>query len=202
MFILYSLLIVHFFFVSFNFKGEIFPFVLWSPTHIPAKTMPFPFGKSQKSPAEIVKSLKENVAYLEKLESPESRKCEKVSAFYFFLLKSRCKCFSTLWSVIESEKLTVFPVGCRGSIKKSCIVERGAVWHWRQGASDWGSGPTSSRALQHQPPHFTDSKSTEDWFWGAYHSVWNVWITTTSVLLEDILLCALTTHLLFALFDL
>uniref|UniRef100_A0A8C1UA88 Calcium binding protein 39, like 1 n=1 Tax=Cyprinus carpio TaxID=7962 RepID=A0A8C1UA88_CYPCA len=41
--------------------------------------MPFPFGKSQKSPAEIVKSLKENVAYLEKLESSESKKCEKVA---------------------------------------------------------------------------------------------------------------------------
>ncbi|KAF4104749.1 calcium binding protein 39, like 1 [Onychostoma macrolepis] len=41
--------------------------------------MPFPFGKSQKSPAEIVKSLKEHVAYLEKLESSESKKCEKVA---------------------------------------------------------------------------------------------------------------------------
>ncbi|XP_026081380.1 calcium-binding protein 39-like [Carassius auratus] len=41
--------------------------------------MPFPFGKSQKSPAEIVKSLKENVANLEKLESSESKKCEKVA---------------------------------------------------------------------------------------------------------------------------
>jgi calcium binding protein 39 len=40
--------------------------------------MPFPFGKSQKSPAEIVKSLKENVAYLEKLDAAESKKCEKV----------------------------------------------------------------------------------------------------------------------------
>ncbi|NP_001139844.1 calcium-binding protein 39 [Salmo salar] len=37
--------------------------------------MPFPFGKSQKSPAEIVKSLKENVAYLEKLDAAESKKC-------------------------------------------------------------------------------------------------------------------------------
>lgn len=40
--------------------------------------MPFPFGKSQKSPAEIVKSLKENVACLEKLETSDSKKCEKV----------------------------------------------------------------------------------------------------------------------------
>ncbi|KAG5843624.1 hypothetical protein ANANG_G00152910 [Anguilla anguilla] len=40
--------------------------------------MPF-FGKSQKSPAEIVKSLKENVAYLEKLEATESKKCEKIT---------------------------------------------------------------------------------------------------------------------------
>ncbi|XP_031443480.1 calcium binding protein 39, like 1 isoform X1 [Clupea harengus] len=41
--------------------------------------MPFPFGKSQKSPAEIVKSLKENVACLEKLETSDSKKCEKVA---------------------------------------------------------------------------------------------------------------------------
>ncbi|RXM90702.1 Calcium-binding protein 39 [Acipenser ruthenus] len=39
--------------------------------------MPFPFGKSQKNPAEIVKSLKENVAVLEKLEPTETKKCEK-----------------------------------------------------------------------------------------------------------------------------
>uniref|UniRef100_A0A672HD50 Calcium-binding protein 39-like n=1 Tax=Salarias fasciatus TaxID=181472 RepID=A0A672HD50_SALFA len=41
--------------------------------------MPFPFGKSQKSPAEIVRSLKENVAYMEKLDSADSKKCEKVA---------------------------------------------------------------------------------------------------------------------------
>ncbi|XP_061901412.1 calcium binding protein 39, like 1 [Entelurus aequoreus] len=41
--------------------------------------MPFPFGKSQKSPAEIVRSLKENVAYMEKLDAGESKKCEKVA---------------------------------------------------------------------------------------------------------------------------
>lgn len=40
--------------------------------------MPFPFGKSQKSPAEIVKNLKENVACLEKLESSDNKKSEKV----------------------------------------------------------------------------------------------------------------------------
>nr|XP_006633048.1 PREDICTED: calcium-binding protein 39-like [Lepisosteus oculatus] len=40
--------------------------------------MPFPFGKSQKSPAEIVRSLKENMAYLEKLDTSEGKKCEKV----------------------------------------------------------------------------------------------------------------------------
>ena len=42
--------------------------------------MPFPFGKSQKSPAEIVRSLKEHVAYMEKLDAGDSKKCEKVSA--------------------------------------------------------------------------------------------------------------------------
>lgn len=41
--------------------------------------MPFPFGKSQKNPAEIVRSLKENVAYMEKLDAGDSKKCEKVS---------------------------------------------------------------------------------------------------------------------------
>lgn len=138
--------------------------------------MPFPFGKSQKSPAEIVKSLKENVAYLEKLESSESKKCEKVGPF--FMSTSQCKCFSKLWTVTESEKLTVFPVGCRGSIQKSCVAERGAVWHRRQRASDWGSGSTGSRALQHQPPHFPHSKPTEDWFRGARHCFLNVWNTS------------------------
>lgn len=46
--------------------------------------MPFPFGKSQKSPAEIVKNLKENMAYMEKLDATESKKCEKVSNCVFF----------------------------------------------------------------------------------------------------------------------
>ncbi|XP_068596539.1 calcium binding protein 39, like 1 [Brachionichthys hirsutus] len=41
--------------------------------------MPFHFGKTQKNPAEIVKSLKENVAHLEKLEASDSKKCEKVA---------------------------------------------------------------------------------------------------------------------------
>ncbi|KAI4897246.1 hypothetical protein NFI96_005733 [Prochilodus magdalenae] len=43
------------------------------------RTMPFPFGKSQKNPAEIVKNLKENVACLEKLEASDNKKCEKVA---------------------------------------------------------------------------------------------------------------------------
>lgn len=42
--------------------------------------MPFPFGKSQKSPAEIVKALRENVAHLEKLDAGDSKKFEKVSS--------------------------------------------------------------------------------------------------------------------------
>lgn len=42
--------------------------------------MPFPFGKSQKSPAEIVKTLRENVAHLEKLDAGDSKKFEKVSS--------------------------------------------------------------------------------------------------------------------------
>lgn len=41
--------------------------------------MPFPFGKSQKSPAEIVRTLKENVAHLEKLDTGDTKKTEKVA---------------------------------------------------------------------------------------------------------------------------
>ncbi|CAL9707375.1 unnamed protein product [Knipowitschia caucasica] len=40
--------------------------------------MPFSFGKSQKSPAETVRTLKENVAYLEKLDAGDTKKSEKV----------------------------------------------------------------------------------------------------------------------------
>ena len=48
--------------------------------------MPFPFGKSQKSPAEIVKNLKENMAYMEKLDATESKKCEKVTICILILV--------------------------------------------------------------------------------------------------------------------
>lgn len=51
-----------------------------------SSVMPFPFGKSQKNPAEIVRSLKENVAYMEKLDAGDSKKCEKVSRSYLFSL--------------------------------------------------------------------------------------------------------------------
>ncbi|XP_072296006.1 calcium binding protein 39, like 1 [Eucyclogobius newberryi] len=40
--------------------------------------MPFSFGKSQKSPAETVRTLKENVAVLEKLDTGDTKKAEKV----------------------------------------------------------------------------------------------------------------------------
>lgn len=53
--------------------------------------MPFPFGKSQKSPAEIVRSLKENVAYMEKLDAGDSKKCEKVSSGSVFFIIITCK---------------------------------------------------------------------------------------------------------------
>lgn len=49
----------------------------------PSSVMPFPFGKSQKSPAEIVRSLKENVAHMEKLDTGDSKKSEKVSYRFF-----------------------------------------------------------------------------------------------------------------------
>uniref|UniRef100_A0A8C7CTZ5 Calcium binding protein 39, like 1 n=3 Tax=Oncorhynchus TaxID=8016 RepID=A0A8C7CTZ5_ONCKI len=60
------------------FQRESGAFYPYNQTHL-LVTMPFPFGKSQKNPAEIVKSLKENVAYLEKLDAAESKKCEKVA---------------------------------------------------------------------------------------------------------------------------
>lgn len=55
-----------------------------------SSAMPFPFGKSQKNPAEIVRSLKENVAYMEKLDAGDSKKCEKVSKGFFFSLSHIC----------------------------------------------------------------------------------------------------------------
>lgn len=41
-------------------------------------TMPFSFGKSQKSPGEIVRNLKDNIAHMERLDAAD-KKCEKVS---------------------------------------------------------------------------------------------------------------------------
>ena len=41
--------------------------------------MPFSFGKSQKSPPEIVKNVKKNMAGMEKLDAIDSKKCEKIS---------------------------------------------------------------------------------------------------------------------------
>lgn len=46
--------------------------------HRLSAVMPFPFGKSQKNPAEIVRTLKDNVAHMEKLDAADSKKCEKV----------------------------------------------------------------------------------------------------------------------------
>ncbi|CAF94679.1 unnamed protein product, partial [Tetraodon nigroviridis] len=40
--------------------------------------MPFPFGKSQKSPGEIVRNLKDNIAHMERLDVAD-KKCEKVA---------------------------------------------------------------------------------------------------------------------------
>lgn len=40
--------------------------------------MPFSFGKSQKSPGEIVRNLKDNIAHMERLDAAD-KKCEKVS---------------------------------------------------------------------------------------------------------------------------
>ncbi|XP_056899285.1 calcium binding protein 39, like 1 isoform X2 [Takifugu flavidus] len=40
--------------------------------------MPFSFGKSQKSPGEIVRTLKDNIAHMERLDAAD-KKCEKVA---------------------------------------------------------------------------------------------------------------------------
>lgn len=40
--------------------------------------MPFSFGKSQKSPGEIVRNLKDNIAHMERLDAAD-KKCDKVS---------------------------------------------------------------------------------------------------------------------------
>lgn len=39
--------------------------------------MPFSFGKSQKSPGEIVRNLKDHIAHMERLDAAD-KKCEKV----------------------------------------------------------------------------------------------------------------------------
>lgn len=91
--------------------------------------MPFPFGKSQKSPAEIVKNLKENMAYMEKLDATESKKCEKVSVFFFAV------CAVVQSAVVKTrsrgDSPTVYSCysGCGGGFEESVFSERGAVWH-------------------------------------------------------------------------
>lgn len=46
--------------------------------------MPFPFGKSHKSPADIVKNLKESMAVLEKQDISD-KKVEKVYITFVFV---------------------------------------------------------------------------------------------------------------------
>lgn len=129
--------------------------------------MPFPFGKSQKSPAEIVKTLRENVAYMEKLDAGDSKKCEKVSNGCFLL--------SHIWKLALvlnmdwwSKSLTVFThQGCRGGVQKSSFTERDTEWNRWQGASNRSSGSACTGAVQHRPPHHSHRKPAEDWFWGG-----------------------------------
>lgn len=47
-----------------------------------AAAMPFPFGKSHKSPADIVKNLKESMAVLEKQDISD-KKAEKVCIWLY-----------------------------------------------------------------------------------------------------------------------
>lgn len=67
--------------------------------------MPFPFGKSPKSPAEIVRTLKENVAHMEKLDAGDSKKCEKVSNRF----TSVRKLSFILITNLQSKSQVVFP---------------------------------------------------------------------------------------------
>ena len=85
--------------------------------------MPFPFGKSQKSPAEIVKSLKENVAYMEKLDAAESKKCEKVSTDYLWLTMA-----ALTSQMVSDTDCFLFSEGCRGGLKEPLLPKRGPVW--------------------------------------------------------------------------
>lgn len=71
--------------------------------------MPFPFGKSQKSPAEIVRSLKENVAYMEKLDTGDSKKCEKVSSGFSHMW-NLALIFNTKFVIIVTNHLSTFKV--------------------------------------------------------------------------------------------
>lgn len=74
-----------------------------------SSAMPF-FGKSQKSPAEIVRSLKENVAYMEKLDAADSKKCEKVStvsSFYRLIILVWLLFIHFYYNRSWSESLTV-----------------------------------------------------------------------------------------------
>lgn len=81
--------------------------------------MPFPFGKSQKNPADIVRSLKENVAHIEKLDAGDSKKIEKVSLFVY-----------NVEDVIyfkhkPSHQLFFNNEGCRRGVQKSGLAEGG-----------------------------------------------------------------------------
>lgn len=49
-----------------------------------AAAMPFPFGKSHKSPADIVKNLKESMAVLEKQDISD-KKAEKVCIWFYVI---------------------------------------------------------------------------------------------------------------------
>lgn len=53
-----------------------------------AAVMPFPFGKSHKSPADIVKNLKESMAVLEKQDISD-KKAEKVCIWLNSFIKEQ-----------------------------------------------------------------------------------------------------------------
>lgn len=93
------------------------------------------FGKSQKSPAEVVKALKEAVNALERGD----KKVEKV------------RCLLNTRSASTMKYIPVF-VGARGRQQESCAHKEHAVRHGRDGAAGGHRGGTVSAGVVQQQP--------------------------------------------------
>lgn len=82
--------------------------------------MPFPFGKSHKSPADIVKNLKDSMSVLEK-HVLSDKKAEKVGSHH--LLKSHCCLRGPVLNSLLSAP------GYGGGVEKPGGHEGDPVWH-------------------------------------------------------------------------